>query len=193
MVRALDLKPEVTQECGFESRLRQEVSTTEVSTEPQTAPRALQYRLPTAPLGWVKCREHISLCIIVYVTNKAHLKDDHHHLESPASMLSRLCWETHQTFWQWHVLICHPGGVPMACIDLPSWRSAYATSVRSIIILSLLPPCSRDCAGRHTKPSGNGMYWFAILEELDCLCNLCKVQVLPPATSSETDPNQMQN
>ncbi len=31
----------------------------------------------TAPLGWVKCREHISLliilCIIVYVTNKAHL------------------------------------------------------------------------------------------------------------------------
>ncbi len=36
-------------------------------------------RLPTAPsaLGWVKCREHISLliilCIIVYVTNKAHL------------------------------------------------------------------------------------------------------------------------
>ncbi len=30
MVRALDLKPEVTQGCGFESRLRQEVSTTEV-------------------------------------------------------------------------------------------------------------------------------------------------------------------
>ncbi len=34
--------------------------------------------LCTAPLGWVKCREHISLliilCIIVYVTNKAHLK-----------------------------------------------------------------------------------------------------------------------
>ncbi len=37
--------------------------------------------LPTAPgvcaLGWVKCREHISLliilCIIVYVTNRAHL------------------------------------------------------------------------------------------------------------------------
>ncbi len=40
-----------------------------------------QCRLPYAPgvcaLGWVKCREHISfliiLCIIVYVTNKAHL------------------------------------------------------------------------------------------------------------------------
>ncbi len=43
-----------------------------------TAPRAQQCRLPTAPgvcaLGWVKCREHISLlvilCKIVYVTNK---------------------------------------------------------------------------------------------------------------------------
>ncbi len=30
MDRALDLKPEVTQSCGFESRLWQEVSTTEV-------------------------------------------------------------------------------------------------------------------------------------------------------------------
>ncbi len=62
MDRALDLKPEVTQGCGFESRLR--------------APHS---RLSTAPsaLGWVKCREHISLliklCIIVYVTDKAHL------------------------------------------------------------------------------------------------------------------------
>ncbi len=42
-----------------------------------TAPRALHSRLPTAPSVYnVKCREHISLliilCIIVYVTNKAH-------------------------------------------------------------------------------------------------------------------------
>ncbi len=33
--------------------------------------------LQVCALGWVKCREHISLliilCIIVYVTNKAHL------------------------------------------------------------------------------------------------------------------------
>ncbi len=84
--RALDLKLEVTQGCGFESRLWQEVSTTEVrplskAPNPQTAPRAPQCWLPTAPgvcaLGWVKCREHISLliilCIIVYVTNNAHL------------------------------------------------------------------------------------------------------------------------
>ncbi len=51
--------------------------TLEQGTEPLTAPWAPQCRLPTAPLGWVKCREHISLliilCIIVYVTNKAHL------------------------------------------------------------------------------------------------------------------------
>ncbi len=55
--------------------------TLEQGTEPPTAPRAPHCQLPTAPsvcaLGWVKCREHISLlvilCIIVYVTNKAHL------------------------------------------------------------------------------------------------------------------------
>jgi len=55
--------------------------TLEQATEPPTAPRAPQCWLPTAPgvcaLGWVKCREHISLlsilCIVVYVTNKAHL------------------------------------------------------------------------------------------------------------------------
>ncbi len=51
--------------------------TLEQGTKPPTAPRALHSRLPTAPLGWVKCREHISLliilCIILYVTNKAHL------------------------------------------------------------------------------------------------------------------------
>ncbi len=72
--------------CGFESRLQLELSTTEVrplskAPNPQLALRAQHCRLPTAPsvctLGWVKCREHISLlvilCIIVYVTNKAHL------------------------------------------------------------------------------------------------------------------------
>ncbi len=72
MDRVLDLKPEVTQGCGFESRLRQEV---------HDCSWVLHSRLPTAPgvcaLGWVKCREHISLlnilCIIVYVTNKALL------------------------------------------------------------------------------------------------------------------------
>ncbi len=77
MDRALDLKPEITQSCGFESRLWQEASTTEVrplSKAPN--PWVLQCRLPTAPgvcaLGWVKCRAHIILCIIVYVTNRAY-------------------------------------------------------------------------------------------------------------------------
>ncbi len=64
--------------------------TLEQGTEPPTAPRTPLRQLSTAPgvcvcvcvhcsrcvcaLGWVKCREHISLlvilCIIVYVTNK---------------------------------------------------------------------------------------------------------------------------
>ncbi len=82
MDRALDLKPEVTQGCGFESRLWQEVSTTEVrplskALNPQLLPGRRNVSCPLHPLGWVKCREHISLliilCIIVYVTNKAHL------------------------------------------------------------------------------------------------------------------------
>ncbi len=59
----MDWKPEVTQCCGFESRLRQKVH--------DCCPL-----LQVCALGWVKCREHVSLliilCIIVYVTNKAH-------------------------------------------------------------------------------------------------------------------------
>ncbi len=85
MDRALDLKPEVTQGCGFESRLWQEVSTTEVrplgkAPNPQLLPGRCTVGCPllqVCTLGWVKCREQISiliiLYIIVYVTNKAHL------------------------------------------------------------------------------------------------------------------------
>ncbi len=80
MDRALGLKPEVTQGCGFKSQLCQEVSTTEVRPLGKAPNPQMLRRLPTAAgvcaLGWVKCREHISLiilCIIVYVTNKAHL------------------------------------------------------------------------------------------------------------------------
>ncbi len=71
MDRALDLKPEVTQGCGFESRLRQEVHDCSPGAAQSAAHCSKCYTL-----GWVKCREHISLliilCIIVYVTNKAH-------------------------------------------------------------------------------------------------------------------------
>lgn len=42
---------------------------------------------------------------------------------------------------------------------------------------------------RHSKPSGNDTYWCAILGESDYLCSLCRVRVLPKATSSDTDPN----
>ncbi len=85
MDRVLDSKPEITQGCGFESRLWQEVSTTEVrplgkAPDPQLLPGRCNVGCPmlqVCALGWVKCREHISLliilCIIVYVTNKAHL------------------------------------------------------------------------------------------------------------------------
>ncbi len=62
--RALDLKP-------FNPRLW-----VRIPAPSTTAPRALHSRRACA-LGWVKCREHISLLIIlyiiVYVTNKAHL------------------------------------------------------------------------------------------------------------------------
>ncbi len=71
MDRVLDLKPEVTQGCGFESRLWQEVH----DCSPGAAQSAAHCS-KCVQLGWVKCREHISLliilCIIVYVTNKAH-------------------------------------------------------------------------------------------------------------------------
>ncbi len=67
--------------CGFESRLWQEMSTTEVrplskAPNPQLLPGRRSAGCPllqVCALGRVKCREHISLlvilCIIVYVTN----------------------------------------------------------------------------------------------------------------------------
>ncbi len=82
MDRALDLKPEITQGCGFETRLW---STTEVrplgkAPNPQLLPGRRNVGCPLLQVcvhWWVKCRAHISLliilCIIVYVTNKAHL------------------------------------------------------------------------------------------------------------------------
>lgn len=48
------------------------------------------------------------------------------------------------------------------------------------------------CGGRHSKP-GNGIYWCAVLVELDYLHKLCRDQVSPHAISSDTNPSQMQN
>ncbi len=80
MDRAVDLKPEVTQGCGFESRLWQEVSMRWDPWARHKTPNCSLRRnfgCPLLQVGCVKCREHISLhiilCIIVYVTNKAHL------------------------------------------------------------------------------------------------------------------------
>ncbi len=91
--------------------------TLEQGTEPPTAPRALQCRLPTAPgvcaLGWVKCREHISLliilCIIVYVTNKAHLSLIcnlylYHMRHANLFHTSYCLASTHQTLTHQHIL-----------------------------------------------------------------------------------------
>ncbi len=69
MDSALDFKPEVTQGCGFECRLRQEVH--------DCSPGTAQSAAHCSKCVQVKCRKHISLliilCIIVYVTIKAHL------------------------------------------------------------------------------------------------------------------------
>ncbi len=80
MDRALDLKPEVTQSCGFESRLWQEGSTTEVrplskAPNPQLLPGRRNVGCPLLHLNGLNADISllIILCIIVYVTNKAHL------------------------------------------------------------------------------------------------------------------------
>ncbi len=81
MVRALDLKPEVTQGCGFVSQLRQEVSMTEVrpltkAPNPKLLPGRCNVGCPLLHLDGLNAENtfHSSLlCIIVYVTNKAHL------------------------------------------------------------------------------------------------------------------------
>ncbi len=62
MDRALDLKPEVTQGCGFESRLRQEVHDCSPGAAQSAAPSVYTW------MGYTL----IILCIIVYVTNIAH-------------------------------------------------------------------------------------------------------------------------
>ncbi len=68
MDRALDLTPEVTH-----------VRIPALKGSPWLLPGCCTVGCPllqVCTLGWVKCREHISLliilCIIVYVTNKAH-------------------------------------------------------------------------------------------------------------------------
>ncbi len=64
MDRALDLKPEVTQGCGFESRLRQEVH--------DCSPGAAQSAAHCSKCTHLDGLNAEILCIIVYVTNKAH-------------------------------------------------------------------------------------------------------------------------
>ncbi len=115
--------------------------TLEQGTEPPTAPRALQCRLPTAPLGWVKCREHISLliilCIIVYVTNKAHLiickeGPDLSDVVDKWSYLEGRCYYVsigeHKS--QWTSMIC---AVPQGSILVPLLFSLYMLPLSQIM------------------------------------------------------------
>ncbi len=83
MDRPLDLKPEVTQSCGFESRLWQEVSTTEVrplgkEPNPQLLPGRRSVGCPLLQVcvhldGLNAENTFHSSLYSVYVTNKAHL------------------------------------------------------------------------------------------------------------------------
>ncbi len=74
MDRALDLKPEVTQGCGFKSRLRQEVHDCSPGAAQSAALCSKCVHLDGLNAeNTFHSSFHISLlCIIVYVTNKAH-------------------------------------------------------------------------------------------------------------------------
>ncbi len=73
MDRALDLKPEVTQGCGFESRLWQEVSTTEVrplgkAPNPQLLPGRRNVGCPLLHLDGLKAENTFHLIDIIKTT-----------------------------------------------------------------------------------------------------------------------------
>ncbi len=70
MDRALDLKPEVTQGCGFESRLRQKVHDCSPGAAQSAAHCSKCVHLDG--LNAENTFHSSLLCIIVYVTNKAH-------------------------------------------------------------------------------------------------------------------------
>ena len=59
--------------------------------------------------------------------------------------------------------------------------------------LLAVPTCSSHCAGRHGKPSCNGTHRCAILQQLDYLCNLTGLQVLPHDTNSDKNTRRNQS
>ncbi len=70
------------------------------------------------------------------------------------------------------VLICTKEQIPVLLMGSgPS--TALSSSPRVTACLLESPPYSWDCAGRHSKPSGNGTYWLP-------------VQVSPHATNSDS-------
>lgn len=62
------------------------------------------------------------------------------------------------------------------------------SSVEDLLILVFSGKCQSSCMMLGCEHSG-----CAILEELDCLCNLIGLQVLPHTTRSDKDPDKTQN
>ncbi|KAJ8358739.1 hypothetical protein SKAU_G00152640 [Synaphobranchus kaupii] len=82
-----------------------------------------------------------------------------------------------------NLLICEENGAPMANLPILVFSGKCQSSCTVL----------GYCAGRHSKPSCDGTYGCAILEELDYLCNLNGLQVPPHATSSDKGTSKMQN
>ena len=94
-----------------------------------------------------------------------------------------VCWRSFIEPWQWSSCSSSNQGVHTgpAAGWCPSITRSSSPRVTSGLLVS--PLCSWDCAGRHRNPFC--VCTCAILEELDCLCNLIGLQVLPHATSSD--------
>lgn len=60
------------------------------------------------------------------------------------------------------------------CLGLSTALSSSPT-VTACLLES--PPCTSDCAERHRKPSGSGIYWCAILGELS------RYHLIPPGVT----------
>ena len=63
----------------------------------------------------------------------------------------------------------------------------------SAVCLLKSPPCSGGGAGRHIESPCYSTCGCAILEELDSLCNFCRVKESPHTVSSDNDSGQNQH
>ncbi len=75
--------------------------TLEQGTKPPTAPRAPHPLLHVCALGWVKCREHISLLVMLCKLCMWHNKAHHHHLPLTYPFLISGC---ECSYWDFYAL-----------------------------------------------------------------------------------------